>query len=81
MKIVLCLPHSNVFSTIPETSFDDDDHILTVSKHKSALVLRLKKRSGLEYGVAIQMPLQLVKKLAFLVKPGMSLCEVNKLDI
>jgi hypothetical protein len=76
--------HSKVVSTIPTNSIDAEDHVLTVFKHiktKSAIVLRLKKQNGLEYGVAIQMPLRLVRKAALVIKVGMSLREIGGLDI
>jgi len=76
--------HSKVVSTIPTKSIEAEDRILTVFKHikpKSAIVLRLKKQNGLEYGVALQMPLRLVRKAALVMKVGMSLRQIGGLDI
>lgn len=74
---------SEVLVTIPESSVDITDRVLTVSKHTrppSSLVLRMQKDNGVEYGMVVRMPVSLVRKASQVIKAGLSLHEIAKLD-
>lgn len=74
---------AEVLATISESSVDVTDRVLTVSKHTrppSSLVLRMQKDNGLEYGMVVRMPVLLVRKASQVIKAGLLLDEIAKLD-